>query len=307
MLDNDSNNDLDFEITSDLKLMVYDLETIPLKSWHFGLGKQVLRHGSLDKTHRNYDVICATYCFNDGKPARALHWGHGHETSAAMLAKFDKIIKRAQDNNVIIIGKNNKRFDDKHLNTQRLLNGEPGMPDWVTHTEDLERQMRRNFYLPSYALDYFSSLLGYGGKIKMEMSDWIHIVEYKRLKQLIQIIGEEAAQKASMHLFGREYLDVLREGRIALNKMVEYGKKDSEDTRDLIIKVAPHCQFKSNIQQWKGILRCKNPLCGSDQLKQNGTRVISGNSWQTFYCNAHGGYAGRAQQNQHTKMWGKMV
>lgn len=274
------------------ELLVYDLETTPLKFWGFRTGKQFMGHNSLDRAHNRYDVICVTYCFNDGKPAQGIHWGHDDGGSESVLKQFDTIIKQAQDRNCIIIGKNNKRFDDKHLNTHRWLNGQEPMPDWIKYTEDLEQQLRKYFYLPSYSLDYVSSIKGLGGKMKMELQDWINIVNYKQAKILIKKLNHTSVYKISKDIFGYELDDVLANGYECLERILEYGKKDSEDTRDIILDVSAHCEFKSNKLQYKGQVRCKDPLCGSTNIAKNGTRVSGGLLYQTWKCNTHRGYAG---------------
>lgn len=275
-----------------IKWLTYDIETTPLKAWGWRCGKTRIVHSMLDKAWNTYDVICITYCYNDGKGPQVLHWGYEDEDSTSMLAKFDKIIKHAQDNNIIVVGKNNKRFDDKHINTHRWLNGQQPMPDWMKYTQDLEQQLRRFFYLPSMSLDYVSELRGLGGKIKMEFSDWEYIVNFKKGKILEKIIGTEHLEAISMLIFGREWSEIKTEGPRALHKMITYGKKDAKDTLDLIIDVSKHCEFKSNVLQSRGGPKCKE--CGSADLKRNGKRTINGTEWQTYYCKTNSEYAGRA-------------
>lgn len=237
------------------KILFYDIETTPLKAWVWSLGKQVVRHGQLDENHNMYDCICITYCWNDGKPAKHLDWGYHKQDSARMFAKFDKLIKKAD----VVIGKNNARFDNRHLNVHRWLNGQPGMPEWIKWSDDLEKHVRKHFYLPSYSLDYISDLLGLGGKIKMQFSDWIDIVEKKN--------------KASF------------------DKMIKYGKKDIEDTRAIWEHCESHFEPRYNAASKAGDLRCKH--CGSQNICKNGTRAAGKSMYQHFYCNDHGGYAGK--------------
>src|SRR5690606_33934253 len=131
-------------------------------------------------------------------------------------------------------------------------------------------------------------------KLKMEFSDWEHIVNYKRGKVLEKKIGLVALKAISPNVFGREWSVIKVEGPKALQKMIDYGKKDAKDTLDLVLDVSKHCEFKSTVLQRRGdVHRCKE--CGSTNLKRNGKRIISGNEWQTFYCLDNNEYAGRAQ------------
>ena len=115
-------------------------------------------------------------------------------------------------------GKNNKRFDDKHLNTMRLYHGLEGRPDLLEKVDDLETQMRRHFYLPGYGLDYFSGELGFGGKTKMFFEDWINIVE-----------------------------KTPKTGKKAFKKMTSYCLKDVHDTKLLWKHCESHFKPKLNM------------------------------------------------------------
>lgn len=235
------------------KILFYDIETTPLQAWVWRCGKQVVRHPQLVAGRNIYDVICITYCWNDKKKAESLDWGYTEQDSSQMIAQFDEIIKSAD----VTIGKNSDSFDVKHINTRRMLSGLPGMSDWARYTDDLEKQMRKHFYLPSYSLDYFSEILGFGGKIKMEFDDWINIVEQT-----------DAGLKS-------------------FNKMIKYGKKDVTDTRDLW----NHCEqhFTPKI---RNLDRC--PQCKSLDFFKNGTRISGMTTYQRYDCKKCGCYVGRA-------------
>jgi len=236
------------------RILFYDIETTFLVSYIWRPGKQVVRPGQLNKlaigpngqAFNVTDIICITYCFNDGKPAKALDWGYKKQDSKDMIKKFDEIIKSAD----IVIGKNSDSFDNKHVNTQRYLNGLPAMPTWTQHTDDLQKQMKRHFNFPTTALDYVSDLLGYGGKVKMEFQDWIDI--------------QFQLKKASF------------------TKMVNYGKKDVEDTRAIWDDMEAHFTPKYNAATAIGFA-CKR--CGSKDIKKNGKGRPKGKTLtQNFMC-----------------------
>lgn len=276
-------------------LLVYDIESTPLKSWHFSLGKQVIRHGSLDRMYRKYNIICLSYMYDNEEEPTILHWGTNGESSERIIKEFDKVIKEAQDNQILIIGKNNKRFDDKHINTHQWLTGADPMPTWATYTEDLESQLRRHFYLPSFSLDAVSELRGYGGKQKMEFGDWVSNVEYKLAQVAINELGTKAAAKAYPVFVGINIDKAIEEGKVAFEKMQEYNGKDVTDTMALVKDVMPYCKFKTRkMARYKGEMRCVQANCGSTNIRRNGTRVEAGGKVQHFYCNDHNGYAGKA-------------
>lgn len=252
---------IDTPIVPNERVLFWDIETSPLKAWLWHLGEQVIRHDQLCEGHKYVDIICITYCFNDGKPAKSLDWGYHKQDSGPMIEKFDKIITNCD----VAIGKNSDRFDNKHLNTMRFLKDLPGMPDWIKYTDDLEKQMRKYFNFPSNALDYVSDLLGLGGKIKMERQQWIDIVEKRR--------------------------------PAALQEMITYGKKDVEDTRAIWNMMSSHFEPRHKAvphSRLVGDSRVSCKQCGSTNLINNGIRWSNGREFQRYECKECHRYAGKA-------------
>lgn len=226
------------------KILFYDIETTPLKAYIWGLGKQVVRHSQLVHGSQQWGIVCITYCWNDGKPAKSIDWGYKEQDSARVVFEFDKIIKQADH----VIGKNNKRFDDKMLNTVRLFKGLDPFPEWCRSNDDLEQKMRQHFRLPSYSLDYISGQFGLGGKIKMEFQDWVDIVEQTP------------------------------NGLKAFNKMIKYGKKDVEDTRALWNELSKHFEPK-----YRPDVPCC-PECRSFRRKKSGISYTKQGPKQRYKC-----------------------
>ena len=138
------------------------------------------------------------------------------------------------------------------------------MPEWALNTDDLQKQMRKHFYLPSYSLEYFAELIGLGGKDEMEFDDWVKIVEHNDKK--------------------------------SLKKMIKYCSKDVDITRKAWHKVLPHIIPKFNMSTFNQNLSCRT--CGSKRIKKNGTRQRGKTRYQMYFCNEHGGYAGEAPVRQ---------
>lgn len=251
------------------RILFYDIETTYLQARVWRCGEQRINPSQLIEGYDQYNIICISYAWNDDKPAKVLDWGYREQNSKEMVRKFDKIIQSAD----VTIGKNSDRFDVKQINTQRLLHDLPPMPEWMLYTDDLEKQMRKYFYLPSQGLDYISHMLGLGGKDKMCFQDWIDIVEQKNKK--------------------------------SFTKMKDYCCKDVEDTRTIWNKVKHHCKPKLNFAAFANKhLACVH--CGSDNVRSNGGTRYSGlTKYKQFYCKDHHGYAGRASVLKSGK-FGKM-
>lgn len=277
--------------------LFYDIETTQTVAALFSMGQQYIRHGQLLKGYwSRTHIICITYRWGHEKKAKLLTWGNSIKDEKQMIVEFDKLVKQAD----VVIGKNSNRFDNKHINTQRLWFDLPGMYDWTKYTDDLEVHMRKNFNLQSNALDYLSEQLGYGGKNKMEWGDWMAINAHRFLQ-----IAECSDSKVTGFLFNKNVATVRREGKEAMKKMCTYGLKDADDTVELWNHCKKHFQVKLNMASFLGEhIACTK--CGGKNVKKNGTRMMSSVKYQSFYCNDCNSPAGRASILKSGK-FGKML
>lgn len=272
----------------DPNILWFDIETLYLKAHIWQPGQQYVGHKQLLHSHKMWDLICIQYAVNDG-PVKVLRYDK-HGGTKGMIKAFDKLVRKAD----MVLGKNSDRFDIKMLNSLRMFHGLPGMPEWSKYSEDLEKQMRRYFRLPSQSLDYISQMLGVGGKVVMNIGDWKAISEMRELDDMKDAGMDSKSLKIfAKNMYGSTPKEVKRLGKERLEHMCVYGAKDTEDTRILWHKLKEHFEPKMNMATWKGEKHaCK--ACGSNNIKKNGTRVAGKSTFQEFYCNDHGGYAGRA-------------
>lgn len=277
----------------DPMILYFDIETTPLKSFLWQPGQQYVGHKNLLPSHEMWDLICIQYAINDG-PVKVLRYDK-HGGTKGMIKTFDALVRKAD----IVLGKNSDRFDIKMLNSLRMFHGLPGLPEWNKYSEDLEKQMRRHFRLPSQSLDYISRMLGVGGKISMGMDDWVDISNMRELTTLKESgLDTKSLSKVSLHLFKEKTPIIMKRGKEALHKMCTYGAKDTEDTRVIWHYLKEHFEPRMNMATWKGEKHvCK--ACGSADIKKNGTRAAGKTMYQQFHCNDHGGYAGRAPISKH--------
>lgn len=270
------------------KILFFDIETMPLKAFVWQPGKQFVGHSNLLPSHEMWDLICIQYCWDNGDPVKVLRYDK-HGGTKGMLQKFDKLIAKAD----VCIGKNSDRFDIKMLNSLRMHHGLPGNPDWHKYTDDLEKQMRKHFRLPSQSLDYISRLCGVGGKVSMSMKDWIAISNYRELTDLSGALGTKEINAVSKHLFKQKASEVKKEGKEALEKMCTYGAKDTDDTRILWHHLKEHFLPKFNVAKFIGEkIACVR--CGSKNVHKNGTRYSGKTKYQKYQCNECHQYAGKA-------------
>ncbi len=246
-------------------VLVYDIELLPLEAYVFRLGKQVVSAGQL-KNPEVHKLICISYKYNKDK-VKSLSLLDYNEKQ--MLEEFDKLVKISD----IVIGKNNAAFDDKFINTYRMMHNLKPMPEFIGSTDDLQKQIKKYFRLPTSALDFVSNMFGYGGKSKMEMSDWTD------LSKAIERKDKEVIVKK-------------------VTKFVNYCNKDVSDTFRAWERMEKHFKPKFNHSVHQADHVCVN--CGSADVHANGKRQAGKTIYQQYFCKGHGGYAGRKALNAKT-------
>ena len=197
-------------------VLYFDIETLPLKCFFWQPGTQYVGHKNMLPSHDMWGLICIQYAVNDG-PVKVLRYDK-HGGTKGMIKAFDKLVSESD----YILGKNSDRFDVKMLTSMRMMCDLPAMTGWEKYTEDLERHMRRYFRLPSQSLDYISKKMGVGGKVSMQMSDWVEISNMKELQDLKETgVDSKSLNKVSQHLFRLKASEVFKLGKASLNKMMK--------------------------------------------------------------------------------------
>lgn len=284
------------------KLLEYDIEVSHLWCRSYQLGQQILRHKNLIAPFNRNHIIC-------------ISWKWYHEDTVTvisyrdpdMLKKFIAVVKEAD----VVLGKNNWSFDDKHINAALLVAGEESLVGVLPDiSDDLQHQMKKYFWFPSQSLDYLSDLFGFGGKNKMEESDWHAIENMMVLEELIKRrCAALELSKISQVLFNKKMNDVFKLGDTALRKMMEYNKKDVKDTDALLTKALPYIKLKHNASNVNHKLSCT--CCGSTNVVREKKIVKGSTRYQIWHCVDHDGYAGKStytyKQNSHNPTYGKMV
>lgn len=255
------------------KTLIWDMETGLLTFQGFSCGKQVVRHNQLVPGKSRYSILCITYCINEG-PVNCIRWTPDGGQDK-IIEEFDSIIKTAD----VAIGKNSNRFDNKMLNGLRIFTSEPGMPEWVKKTDDLEQQMRKYLRLPSQSLDYISSQFGLGGKIKMDFNDWILIDRWVTCLTLRkQGMDDKALDIYCNYMYRTNLVTVLKEGLLTYNKMCKYGIKDTKDTRTLWNRLSRHFEPRFD----PSLPCCTN--CNGFRRKKSGFGYTAKGRHQRYTC-----------------------
>lgn len=300
----------------DYKLLIYDIEVPHLKTRLWRLGENVVRHDQLLPYANQNRILTIAYKWYDEKEIYVLDCGEDGLKEKEMVSKFDEEIRKAD----VIIGKNSHRFDNKFINTMRLLHDNKPMPQWYYKSDDVESQIRKYFQFPSYSLDYLSSIFGQGGKLRMERKEWINIedmIELGRLFPYIKKCSDNQLDGVCQFLFNKTYQQVYTAGRRSFALMKKYNKKDVRDTESLLIKILPHVKWKYNASARQSSTRGGRTsyinlciTCGSNDIRKDKNVIRSTGHYMEFYCNNHKGYAGarayKRNLNRDIKFTGRM-
>lgn len=295
------------DYVKDIKILVSDMETFHLSYDGWRCGKQFVNHKSLQPSRDQYDIITIQYMWMHENKVHNLNWVGQETSSRKMIEEFDKILGEAD----IVIGKNSDSFDSKHLNTLRMVHGLPPLENWLiaSSRDDLQKQMKRFFYLPSYSLDYMCKMLFKSGKDSMCFADWQEIRNYKEAYNFLQ----EGMDKKSLdilckYLYNGTMKQVFELGKKAHKKMIKYGNKDVLDTKAAWLKLLPYIKPRLNKSRFLGhktgeYITCRH--CAGSNLSKRGIDRRNSTPKQEWHCKDCNMYAGRTTILKNNKL-GKM-
>lgn len=225
-----------------IRLLELDVETSPNEAHVWGLRKQNI---GLNQLLKPSEVICF-----------AAKW-YGKE-EITFLAQTEEITKKLMvkkawellDEADAVIHYNGIRFDIPTLNKEFVLMG-LGPPSPFKQI-DLLREVRRNFRLPSYKLDYVADYFGLGRKVQHE--------------------GHEL------------WVKCLENDSKAWIKMREYNEQDVLLLEKLYDKIKPWIKVHPNMGLYIDSDKPVCRICGSSNLVKKGKEYTQLSSYQRYKC-----------------------
>ena len=228
---------------SDLKTIIYDLEVSPCIGWFWQTGTQYIGAHNIRESGK---IICVSYRFTHWKKGVVKHLVWDKKQCDKKLVKdFYEIAKSAD----LIVGHNGDGFDKKWLNARLAYHHLPTLSH--VNTEDTLKQVRREFKLPSYRLDFLCKYFNIGGKLATSSDLWTGVVFDKCKKKLKQ--------------------------------MVQYCDNDVLILAELYNRLYPYVQHKYN----RAVLENKPdicPKCGSNETKLEGFAYTKVGKYQRKSC-----------------------
>ena len=236
------------------KILIFDIETAPLKSYVWRLWKQNVNplNGQLQSEWFML-TWSAKWLFDSEIMSDSL-------TKEEVLNEDDSRITKSMyqlfDEASIVIAHNAQNFDVPMLNTRFLRNGlKPPSPYRII---DTLKEAKKIFSFASNKLDYLGQLLGLGKKIDTEFQLWVDCIN-----------GDEKA----------------------LNDMRIYNIGDVKLLEEIYLELRPYIKSHPNLNLYfdadkLDIHRC--PTCSSSNIMWKGTYYTNSNKYNAFQCNSCG-------------------
>lgn len=233
---------------SPAKILVFDIETAPLKAFVWRLWKQNIDHKTALITPSWYMLTwSAKWLFEDKVISEKL-------TAKEVLSEDDsRIVKRLWDliNEAdIIIAHRGANFDVRQMNTRFLVHKLP--PPLTYQVIDTYLHARKRFDMPSHSLNYIGNLLGLGEKIDTGgFKLWTRCLE-----------GDENA----------------------LLEMEKYNIQDVKLLEDVYLTLRPYINPHPNMGLYidEDVEVC--PSCGSKHITWEGQYATYANLYDSFRC-----------------------
>ena len=229
------------------KILIFDIETAPLKAFVWNLWKENI---PLDRIISDYFIICwsAKWLYAPEVMSDCL-------TPEEIFAEDDsRIIKRLHeliDAADVVVTHNGNRFDIPRINTRFIVNGlNPPAPYFSVDTCAVAR---KQFGFSSNKLDALAKYLGYSPKLETNFDLWRRCLE-----------GDEEA----------------------LNYMVKYNKRDVTLLEEVYIKLKPWIKGHPNYGVFLDSSEPSCSNCGSDKLERipNKFYYTQFNKYPLFRC-----------------------
>ena len=222
---------------------MYDCETSPVTAYVFQTGTQYIGANQL-LSHTK--VICVSYRFDYWPTGKVKHlkWD-SKQDDKSLVKKFAKIAEKAD----YIVGHNGDGFDKKTLNARLAYHRLPTISH--LNTEDTLKQVRREFKLPSYRLDYLCKYFDLDGKLSTSSSLWKDVT--------------------------------FKNCRKSLAKMVEYCDNDTLILSELFERLKPYIKLKYRYSAATDNSECC-PKCGNTEYRKYGMYYSITGKFQKYMC-----------------------
>jgi DNA polymerase elongation subunit (family B) len=248
------------------KILTLDIETTPLRSYHWGLFDQNI---SLDMIETEWSILSFAAkwlgkreVFYEDTSGRGIDKVRDDKK---LLGTLWNLLDEAD----IIVAQNGNSFDIKKINARLIEQGfGPYAP---VRTIDTLRAARAHFKFTSNKLEWQGKHLTDAPKSKHKKFPGIEL-----------------------------WLECMKDNPLAWKELKKYNIQDVRTTEKLYLKQRPWIASHPNVSTYnlRGDVQC--PKCGGHNLQSRGVQVLQAGVYQRFSCQDCGGWA-RAKQMMNDK------
>ena len=232
------------------KILIFDIETSPLRAYVYGLFDQNIGINQIDKEWHLLSYA-AKFLGEDEFFYKDQRDEEDVENDKILCQSLRDLIVSAD----IVLGHNSDSFDLKKLNARLIKHDILPIPEM--QTIDTLKIARRFFKFTSNKLDYIAKFLDVGGKIHS--------------KKFVGFDLWKAALEKNME---------------AYEEMEIYNKQDVVITEKVFLKLVTY-DTKLNLHTYTQSNAC---ICGCVEFNKDGVRYTSAGIFQRYKCRACGKY-----------------
>ena len=161
------------------KILIYDIETSYniVKSWRVGYNLNINPQDIV----KERAIICISYKWHGEDEIHNIQWDK-NQCDRNLVKEFINILNEAD----MIVAHNGDRYDLKFIKTRAIKHDLPMLVNYPQF--DTLKVAKKKFSFNSNKLDYISEYLGFGNKIKTDMSLWDRIIFDKSSKAMDEMI-----------------------------------------------------------------------------------------------------------------------
>lgn len=215
--------------TDNPRILIYDIESSLCEFTSFWTGKQYLGYKQMKNEPR---IITVAWKWLGEDKVYHLEWDE-NQSDVDLMKSFLPVYNSAD----LVIGFNNKNFDDRFINARALKHNLE--VNTYVRSFDIMKQAKRLFRLPSYAMNYIAKYTGVAEKYShMGIEMW----------ETIQYGDKEEATEA-------------------MKEMVTYNRQDIIVTEEVYLRLRKYMGHETHIGLIQGKEKWSCPNCGGENVE----------------------------------------
>lgn len=228
------------------EMYTLDIETVPMRSWHWALGKQRILPHQID---RDWFILswAAKKLYGAEVMSDILSVEEVLELDDSRIMKSVWEVLNKAD---IVITHNGEKFDHPKINTRCLVNGI--LPPSSYQIIDTLKHSRKIFAFSSNAQKYITEFLILPQKMETDFDLWIRCVN-----------GDQES----------------------LDYMEQYNRADVGGLEELYLKIRPWIRSHPNMAIYGEAVGEACPNCGSSDMRDDGYYTTPAGQFEARRCN----------------------